>query len=134
MAFSGLNPMAVLAAALAGWGVGAIWYGLLFGKTWTAALGKSRQDVSPSALPFVVSLVASLVMAWVLAGVVGHLGEVTMRSGTISAAFLWVGFVATTIATNNAFQGARATLSLVDAGHYLAAMLVMGAVIGAFGV
>jgi len=44
-------------------------------------------------------------MAWMLAGVLGHLGpgQVTLRNGVISGAFLWFGFVLATMAVNNAF-------------------------------
>ena len=48
-------------------------------------------------------------MACVLAGVLRHLGpgEVTLRSGIITGAFMWLGFVITTMAVNNAFRGAK---------------------------
>ena len=87
-------------------------------------------------LPFVFALAANLVMAWILAGVIGHLGpgQVTIRNGIISAAFAWVGFVATTMAVNYAFGGRTAKLYAIDVGHWLLVLLVMGAIIGAFGV
>jgi hypothetical protein len=84
--------------------------------------------------PFVVSIVANLVMAWVLAGVIGHMGAITVRSGLISGAFVWFGFVITTMSVNYAFGGRKATLTVIDGAHWLGVLLVMGAVIGAFGV
>ena len=85
---------------------------------------------------FVLALVAEIVMAWVFAGLMGHLGpgEVTVWNGIVSAAFVWLGFVATTIAVNNMFSFRRPKLSVIDSGHWLAVLIVMGAVIGAFGV
>ena len=55
---------------------------------------------------FIVAALAQLVMAWVLSGVIGHLGtdQVTVTNGLISAGFIWVGFVATTLAVNHGFQ------------------------------
>ena len=75
-------------------------------------------------------------MAWVLAGVIGHLGaeEVTVRNGVISAAFIWLGFVITTLAVNHAFQGSKRTLTLIDGGHWLGVLLLQGAIIGLVGV
>jgi hypothetical protein len=32
-------------------------------------------------------------MAWMLAGLMGHLADVTIRGGIVSAFFVWVGFV-----------------------------------------
>src|SRR5262249_6234175 len=92
---------------------------------------------SPRAfVPFVLAFVADLVMAWILAGVLGHLGpgQVTVRNGVISAAFLWFGFILTTMAVNNAFAGRKYTLTAIDAGHWLAVLVAMGAIIGGFGV
>ncbi len=73
-------------------------------------------------------------MALMLAGLMGHLGYVTIKGGVISGFFVWVGFVITTMGVNHAFGGAKPMLTLIDGGHWLAVLLVMGAVIGAFGV
>jgi Protein of unknown function (DUF1761) len=143
MTFAGISYLAVLVAAVAGWLVGAAWYNGL-APHWLAAQGKTveafKQEQAaikgdPKAyLPFVLALVANLVMAWVLAGLIGHLGAVTIRSGVISGAFAWLGFVATTIAVNYAFGGRTWRLFAIDAGHWLAVLVVQGAIIGAFGV
>ncbi len=139
MAFAGLNLVAIVGAAVASFLFGAVWYGLLSNR-WTAALGKSREEIGASisvpALPFVVSFISLLVMAWVLAGLMGHLGtgQVTMRGGIISGAFVWLGFVVTVIATNHRFAGARWSLTLIDAGHWLGVLLIQGAIIGLLGV
>jgi hypothetical protein len=75
-------------------------------------------------------------MAWVLAGMVGHLGvgQVTVKNGMVSAAFAWVGFVATTLTINYAFGGRRPMLTVIDGAHWLGVLLIEGAVIGVFGV
>jgi hypothetical protein len=66
-----------------------------------------------------LAFLANLVMAWVLAGMVGHLGVVTIRSAVISALFAWAGFVVTTILVNNAFSGRRYALTAIDAGAWV---------------
>ncbi len=143
MTFAGMNYLAILAAAVAAWFFGAIYYTVL-SKPWLAALGVSMAEMKrrqegrsklKSAAPFILSFVAEIVMAWVLAGVLGHLGpgQVTLRNGVISALFLWVGFVLTTVATNNAYPGRKPMLTVIDTGHWLGVMLIMGAIVGAFG-
>ena len=72
-------------------------------------------------------------MAWMLAGLMGHLANVTVKGGIITAIFVWIGFVLTTVATNQAFEGMRPTVTAIDSGHWLAVLVVMGAIIGAFG-
>ena len=137
MTFAGINYVAVIIAALAGLGLGAVWY-MVLGGAWMRALGKTKDELRPGnsakVLPFVIALVALFVMALMLAGLMGHLGDVTVRGGVISGLFVWVGFVITTMGVNHAFSGAKPMLTLIDGGHWLAVLVVMGAVIGAFGV
>jgi Protein of unknown function (DUF1761) len=143
MTFAGINYLAILVAAIAGWLAGAAYY-MALGKHWVAAQRssmdafKARQGAlkgtSAAWLPFALAFLANLVMAWVLAGMVGHLGAVTVRSAVISALFAWGGFVITTILVNNAFSGRRYALTAIDAGHWLAVLVLMGCVIGWMGV
>ncbi|MET0596579.1 MAG: DUF1761 domain-containing protein [Mesorhizobium sp.] len=135
MDFAGLNLFAVVIAAVAGFGFGALYYTAL-GKPWTAAARLDPAAMKMRIEPFLVSFVAELVMAWVLAGLIGHLGsgQVTLRNGVISGFFVWLGFLATATAVNQRYEGFGWKLTLIDAGHWLGVALIMGAVIGAFGV
>ena len=143
MTFAGVNYLAIVLAAIAAWVAGAAWYGVL-AKPWVAAQDmtmeafKAKQAAmrgSPAAYaPFVIAFLAELVMAWTLAGIVGHLGQVTLRNGVVSAGFVWLGFVLTTMAVNYAFGARGVKLTAIDAGHWLLVLLVQGAIIGAMGV
>jgi hypothetical protein len=73
-------------------------------------------------------------MAWVLAGLIGHVGRVSVRSGVISGAFCWFGFVLTTMVVNYSFGMRSRMLLLIDAGHWLVVLALMGAIVGAMGV
>lgn len=143
MTFAGLNIVAILAAAIAGWITGAVYY-MALAKPWAAAHGRTVEAFKAEQaayigtvhawLPFVLAFVAEFVMAWVLAGLAGHMGAVTIRSTVISGLFVWAGFIVTTMLVNNAFGGRRYMLTLIDAGHWLAVIIVMGIVIGWMGV
>lgn len=135
VSFAGLNPWAVVLAAVVSFIFGGVWYGVL-GKAWMAAANLQAGDIRARAVPFIVAFVALLVMAWVLAGVIGHLGEgrVTLSNGVIAGAFAWAGFVLTTLVVNHAFQGVKPALTLIDGGHWLGVLLLQGAVIGLLGV
>jgi hypothetical protein len=139
MTFAGVNYLAIVIAAVVAWLAGAAWY-MTLSKFWIAAVGITPEKMHearnrPGAfLPFIYVFVAELVMAWVLAGVLGHFGAVTLRSGAISGAFCWLGFVITTIVVNNSFAMRDWRLSAIDGGHWLVVLLLMGAVIGAMGV
>jgi Protein of unknown function (DUF1761) len=133
MAFAGMNYLAVLIAALAAYAWGAAYYTTL-SKQWLAAVGLT--EVKRSATPFVISFIAVLVMAFVLAGSVAHLGpgNVTVKNGIISGLILWAGFVVTTVFVNNAYPGRKYMLSIIDSAHWLGVLVIQGAVIGAMGV
>lgn len=133
MQFAGINYVAVVFAAAASFGFGFGYYTLL-GKPWMEALGKTREQIESdkSPRPFVIAAAAELVIAYMLAGVMGHLGDgsIDIPTGLISGAFLWFGFIATTMAVNHAFQGVKPMLTLIDTGHWLGVMLLQGLIIG----
>jgi len=137
MTFAGMNYLAVIVAAIVGFAFGGLYYNVL-AKQWLAAIGFTKASVkkNSSKAPFIIAIVADLIMAWVLAGLIGHLGpgQVTTRNGIISGAFVWLGFVVTTIAVNNGFGMRKPMLTAVDSGHWLGVLLIMGAIIGAFGI
>jgi hypothetical protein len=132
MSFAGIDALAILVAAIAGWLFGMVWY-MSLGRIWMAALGKTKADLKPSPGPFVMAFLALLVMGWVLAGLIGQMGPVTTGNGILSGFFAWLGFVATTLTVNHGFGGQKPKLTLIDGGHWLGVLLVQGAVIGAFG-
>jgi Protein of unknown function (DUF1761) len=140
MSLGGLNYTAVIVAAIASFIFGGVWYNV-FSKQWGEALGRS-----PDTMPrdrgaiglYVQAFVAQLIMAWMLAGVLLHLAggglPTTLRTGVISAAFLWFGFVITTMTVNYSFQGARRLLTVLDGAHWLGVLLIQGAILGWWGV
>ena len=139
MNFAGYSYLAIGLAAVASFMFGGVWYGVL-GKQWMAAVGKTEDDIKNSGRPMPILLgmtfVALLVMAWVLAGVIGHLGQgqITIWNGLVSAAFVWFGFVLTTVIVNHGFQGSKASLTVIDSLHWLGVLLIQGLVIGWMGI
>ncbi len=136
MAFAGINYLGVITAAVVSFLFGGLWYGIL-AKQWMAAIGKTEDQIkaSGSVAPMLIAVVALLIMAFVLAGIVGHLGpgNVTIKNGIISGLFVWTGFVATSLSVNYAFQMHPRQLLLIDTGHWLGVLVIQGAVIGLFG-
>jgi hypothetical protein len=133
--------MAIVIAALVAWLAGAVWY-MALGKPWMSALGRTPDEMAAakqapgSFLPFIYAFVAELVMAWILAGVLLHIEPrvpLTVRSGIISGAFCWFGFVITSMLVNNSFARRDWRLLWIDGGHWLLVLVLMGAVIGAIG-
>ena len=77
MFLGNLNYLAVMAAAIAGFVFGGVWYNV-FSKQWMEAVGRSpdslQMDKSGLGL-YLLAFAAQLVMAWMLAGVLLHLSR-----------------------------------------------------------
>ena len=138
--FAGLNVWMLPLAAVASFAFGGLWYGLL-AKQWMAALGRTEVEMKgaggPSPIPFIITFLAQLVMAWVLAGLIHHLARsgipATLRSGMITAALIWFGFVLAPLVVNHQFQMQRPTLTVIDSAHWLGVLLIQGAILGLWG-
>jgi hypothetical protein len=123
MIFTGINVIAVLVAAIAGWLFGMVWY-MALGNLWMSAMGKTKADLKPSPGPFVIAFLALLVMGSVLASMMGQMGPVTIRNGIMSGFLAWLGFVITTLTVNHGFGGQKPKLTLIDGGYWLGVLLV----------
>jgi Protein of unknown function (DUF1761) len=136
----GVNVGVIVAAAAASFAFGGLWYTVL-SKYWLAALGRTEAELKANARPlpmlFALSIVSQLIMAWVLTGLLIHLTKAgipaNLRTGVITGAFCWLGFVATTLATNHGYQGNKWSLTLIDGAHWLGVLLIQGAMLGALG-
>ena len=135
MEFGGVNYLAVLLATVAAFITGAVYYGTL-SRPWMKAAGIAPEDAKFGPALFAVTAICQLIMAFILAGVIGHLGDgqVTLRNGLISGVLIWLGFMVTTMTINHRYQNAGWDLTLIDGAHWLLVALVMGGVIGFMGV
>jgi Protein of unknown function (DUF1761) len=142
MNFAGINYLAVIIAAVAGFGVGALWYSVLFVKPWMEAMGMTGADIqarrasgeAPSLAPLLGgSLVGNLVMAFILSALLHSLAAATIGGGIATGFLVWLGFVITVMGVNNSFGGRKLMVTVIDGAHWLVVLVVMGAIIGAFG-
>src|SRR5665213_3606280 len=101
------NPiLAILAAGVAGWIFGAIWYGVL-SKAYQRALGLNPDDCKDRKMPMtpmVVSFLAAIVMSAVLYQVLTNLGIMGVAPAALAGLTIGVGFLATSVLVNNLFQ------------------------------
>ncbi len=132
MIFHGMNYLAVIIAAIAGMMAGAAWYGAL-AKPWMKAVGMTEEP-TPNPKIYIVALISQFLIAYILAGLIGHIGTYTIGGGILSALFCWAGFTLAPMMTNHRFQGNGWDLTLIDAGYWLLVFVLQGAIIGWMGV
>ncbi len=122
----------VAVAAVAGFVVGGLWYGPLFGKAWMAARGISKDDTAGMNMPlifgttFVLNLIASFALAIVLDHTPAQNSafDAVQVSGAIA-----LFFIVTSIGVNYLFSRMSRKLFLIDAGYWVVIYIVMGAVL-----
>ncbi|MGY6710433.1 MAG: DUF1761 domain-containing protein [Rhizobiaceae bacterium] len=124
-----VNYLPVVLAAIVSFAWGAAWY-MGLSRPWLKAARLDPANIKPSAVPFIISFVALLIMGWVMAGVIGHIGAAGIWPGIVTGFLLWMGFIATTLAVNHRYQNHGWDLTVIDGGHWLGVALIMGAIIG----
>ena len=133
-----VNWFAVVVAALAGLGAGAVWYGPLFGRAKLEEVGPGGLGARTAPLR---TLAITFILLFVSAAMMGHMfarvGPATlaakpwlyfMMSGGLAGAFvvpaLWISYAHQRISTR---------MGMIDAGYWLAVYLTMGLVFWIFG-
>ncbi|HEV2423313.1 MAG TPA: DUF1761 domain-containing protein [Terriglobia bacterium] len=125
-----VNYIAVVVAAVAYFVLGAIWFSAFRGP-WLEAVGKTPNQLTGSpATGYVVAFVSNLVIAWILARLIIAMTQRGLVRGAAMGALLWLGFTATTMATEFVFEGRTLGAYGIIAGYPLVGMLVMGAILG----
>lgn len=132
-----INYVAVLLCGLLAMIIGYLWYGPIFGKEWMKLVGMTKEKVEKSKdsrqMTYGVMFVASLVMAYTLAHFVWYAapGSLTLFISIKTALWAWIGFVATVSLSRFLFSGEHKSYKLlaIDAGYYLATLVVMAIVL-----
>lgn len=127
-----INYLAVIAAAVASFVIGGLWYSpLLFQKPWMAANRLSDADLSRGGTGaiFGTSFLLALIMAANLAAFLAA-PDTTLAWGATAGALTGFGWVAPGVATIALFERRSWTYILINGGYWAVALTVMGAIIG----
>jgi len=128
------NFAAVVVSAVAYWLLGAVWYGVLFSKPWMALehiTDAQTQSMSP-VLPYIVTFVLNLLIAYVLAQICAWRNANTAARGAAVGILLWIGFVGPITFTTNMYEMRPMELFAINHFFSLAGLCLMGIIIGAW--
>ncbi|UAB77936.1 DUF1761 domain-containing protein [Erythrobacter sp. SCSIO 43205] len=119
----------VLAGTAAFFVVGAIWYGVLFGKAWQKAAGLSDEDVQSGnmALIFGLTFLFEMLIAMVLWHLIARTNPAPFVVMMMSIGFA-LGVMVPAIGINYLYQRKSGVLFAIDAGHFILGMAAMGGV------
>lgn len=126
----------VIAAALAAFAFGAVWY-MSMSRAWLAAAeipvdANGKPQGNGSAMPFLVGLLAMIVVAGMMRHLLGASGVVTVGGGAIAGFGVGAFLITPWVAMNYAFSMRKPGLTVIDGVNSVVGCTIMGAVLNAF--
>lgn len=131
-----VNFWAVVAAAVASFVIGSVWYSpMMFGDAWARNLGKSPEEVermkhAPMTVPIVGMFVGSLVMAYILAHFVVYLNVRSLADAFQLAFWIWLGFIVPVGISAVFFERRSKKVFFINIAFQLANLIVASSILG----
>jgi len=128
------NYPAIVVSAIAYWMLGALWYGVLFGQRWMALEGITTEQARGAnpALPYVISFLLDLLIAFVLAQLCLWRNANTAARGAAVGVLLWIGIVGPIVLTTYMYEMRSKELFAINEFYPLVGLCLMGVVVGAW--
>jgi hypothetical protein len=133
-----LNYLHVLVVAIAGFLIGWIWYGVLFGRAWMAEMKITRESIEAQkaqggmATFMLGGFALTLIGTFGLAALVAAHGAPNWKHGAAYGLFIGVFVAATRIANGGVWEKKSLKLQLINTTHEAVLFAVQGAILGAW--
>ncbi len=129
-----INYFALVLAAIAAVGIGALWYSpFLFGRVWMAAAGITPEKMAARRKQMIPSVIGSFICQLITAYVLVHLAaafEALDVFGALQFAFwAWLGFTAVTMLQAVLWEGKSTAYFVINAGYNLVSFGVMAVIL-----
>ena len=125
-----VNYLAVIAAAIATFVLGGLWYSpALFGKVWQREAGVTEDKMKSANMPLIFGLtfVLALIAAWVFALFLGPRPPMALGLGAgFSAGLCWV---AASLGINYLFERKSLKLWLINGGYHTLQFTIIGLIL-----
>jgi len=125
-----VNYLAVIAAAVATFALGGLWYSpALFGKVWQREAGVTEDKMKSANMPLIFGLtfVLALIAAWVFALFLGPRPPMALGLGAgFSAGLCWV---AASLGINYLFERKSLKLWLINGGYHTLQFTIIGLIL-----
>jgi len=122
-----INHLAVLVAAIAYYLFSAVWF-IILSKQWQAYTGQAAA-AAPST--YIISFVLAIIFAYVVAMALADSDNPNMvRHGIEFGVFMGAGIWALNLLNLTLYEGRPLGLWLIDSGHVIIGLAIMGAIVG----
>ena len=126
----------VIAAAIGAFAFGAVWY-MSMSKPWIAAAevpvdANGRPQGNGSPMPFVVGLIAMVIVAGMMRHIFARAGIVTPGAGLVAGLGIGAFFITPWVAMNYAFAMRKPALTVIDGVNSVIGAGIMGLILTLF--
>ena len=127
--------LGVFGAGLAGFAIGGLWYGPLFGKAWQREAGLSDEAIKGANMPLIfgTTFLLNLIAAFVLSRGLALHDRPDVAASAMLGAVIGLAFIGTSIGVSYLFSRKSLRLFLIDAGYWAIAYTAMGAILAVLG-
>ena len=136
MAMPQVNYLAVLVCGIAVFMLGGLWYSpALFAKRWMSLQGKTEEELKAEAasasmpLMYLSAFICGVVVAFVLAVILNHFGDLTPLRAILVGLGCWLGLAGATSYATALFSGKPKQLWLIDSGYNLVSFVVVALIL-----
>jgi hypothetical protein len=128
-----LNWLAIVVAAVAGYGVGAIWFmPAVFGNAWMNELGKTPEQMGSPAKAMGVAAITTLFSTLALACILGALSAQSFGNYFTISALVAIGIYGLTMISDSFFCGWTLKFVAIQAGYRVVMFIIIGVVLFLF--
>jgi len=131
-----MEYVAVIAATVAAYAFGAVWY-IVMSKPWVKAAGipigpDGKPQVSGSAMPFIVGFICVLLVAGMMRHVFGMATLDTVLDGLMGGFGIGAFFITPWVVMNYTYSGRPLSLALIDGVYSIVGCTIIGVVLTLF--
>ncbi len=126
---STMNYWAILVATIVFWALGAVWFMVLFKKTWQggmAKLGVKIQKPTPSEMQkkFVISFLLNVVRVWGMAAIVSSLQIMSIQPAIFLGLLVGICFAGASMASKSLWENRGLKLTLIEVGYHIVGFII----------
>ena len=133
-----INYLAVIVSTFVCMGLGALWYGPLFGRQWETLMKFTPEDMAAArekgmGKSYAAMGIGALLMSWVLAHAIIFASVYLAFYGALAGAAIgflnWLGFIAPVTMGTVIWEGKSWRLWAIGSGYYLVTLVIIGMIL-----
>jgi uncharacterized protein DUF1761 len=128
------NYPAVIVSAVAYWLLGALWFAVLFGKSWMSfehITEEQARSMNP-VVPYIITFALNLLIAFVLAQLCIWRNANTAGRGAALGILVWIGFIGPVTYSTYMYEMRPKELFAINEFYPLVGLCLMGTILGAW--